>query len=134
MATDELDPKTVSAVANSNFKAISEIPTQLANVLSNDIVTLARNANSAAVQTASDSRSVHASAMGVLAKRICEHDAAESAALFSTQAHTNRMAVTSAAGADSAQVAQSLSQLGTVSTQLSQLNQLIAALISQKGS
>ena len=126
-----LDETILSSVANSNFKSISEIPTNLANVLSNDILNQARNSNAAAVQTASDSRAVHASAMGVLAKRICEHDAAESAALFSTQAHTNRMAVTSAAGADSAQVAQSLQQLGHVSTQLSQLNQLIATLIAK---
>ena len=127
-----LNPDIIESVASSNFKSISEIPTNLANVLSNDILVLARNANSASVQTASDSRAVHSAAMGVLAKRVCEHDAAEAAALFSTQAHTNRMAVTSSAAADSAQVAQSLSQLGTVSTQLSQLNNLISMLLSKQ--
>lgn len=129
-----LNADIVESVANANFKSQAELPTNLANVLSNDILVLARNSNSAAVQTASDSRAVHSAAMGVLAKRVCEHDAAEAAALFSTHAHTNRMAVTSSAAADSAQVAQSLTQLGTVSTQLSQLNQLIAALISSKQS
>lgn len=127
-----LNSDVVESVANANFKSISELPTQIANQLSNDILTLARNSNSAAVQTASDSRAVHSAAMGVLAKRVCEHDAAEASALFSTSAHTNRLAVTSGAAADSAQVAQSLSQLGTVSTQLSQLNNLISMLLSKQ--
>lgn len=94
---------------------------QLSDILANDMLVLSRNSNHAAVQTANESRAVHTASMGVLGKRIAEYDPAEAAAGFSATAHTNRMAVTSAAGADSAQIAQSALQLNHITSQLSQL-------------
>ena len=128
-----LDESIVASVANANFKAAAEVPTLLSNVLSQDILVHARNATANAVQTASDSRNIGASAMGVLTKRICEYDTSEAAASFSASAHTNRMAVTSAAGADSAQLGQSMLQMGNAQQAIQvQLAQLIALLAGQK--
>lgn len=129
-----LDESVVASVANANFKAAAEVPTLLSNVLSQDILVHARNATANAIQTASDSRNVATSALGVLMKRTCEYDTSEAAASFSSHAHTNRMAVTSAAGADSAQLGQSILQLGNSQQAIQvQLAQLIGLLAQQAG-
>lgn len=94
---------------------------QLSDILANDMLVLSRNSNHAAVQTANESRAVHTASMGVLGKRIAEYDPAEASAGLPLAMHSQRAAVTSAAGADSAQVAQSALQLNHITQQLSQL-------------
>ncbi len=104
----------------------------LVEALQQDILTYQRNATFSAIQTASDSRNVSSSNFGVLQKRIVEYDASEASAAFAGTAHTQRMAITSSSGADSAQVAHSMLQLGqsqtNLSTQLAQISGMIIAL------
>jgi hypothetical protein len=128
-----LDETIVASVANSNFKSMSEATTILANTLSQDIIMNARLSNQAAIQTSNDARNVATSALGVLMKRTCELDITEAAAGFSTHAHTNRLSATSAAGADSAQVSQSILQLSNSQQAIQvQLAQLVTLLATQQ--
>ena len=128
-----LDESIVASVANANFKAAAEVPTLLSNVLSQDILVAQRNAVTNGVQTASDARNVSSTAFGVLQKNIAEFDQQEANAALASTMHSQRAVIASAAGADSAQVAQSLIQLGQVTTNLqAQMAQIVQLLVNQK--
>ncbi len=111
---------------------MAETKDLLVDALQQDILTYQRNATFSAIQTASDSRNVSSSNFGVLQKNIVEYDASEASAAFAGTAHTQRMAITSGAAADSSGVAQSMLQLGqsqtNLSTQLAQISGMIMSL------
>ena len=130
----ELDPSIVSAIANSNFKATAELPGLGSNILGQDAVIHARNANAAMIQTAASARDIAVSARGVLMKRISELDVVESSAAAPIAGHTQQYASASGAGMQSAQLGQSILQLGNSQQAIQvQLAQLIAILSSQNG-
>lgn len=130
-----LDESILSAVANSNFKATSEIPGLLSNTMAADIVAHSRNATASMIQTASDSRNAASAALNVLTKRIAELDPVESSAVAPVSGHTQQYAAASGAGMQSAQLGQSMIQLGNAQQAIQvQLAQLVALLTAQAGS
>lgn len=131
----ELDQSIVSAIANSNFKATAELPGLGSNILGQDSVIHARNANAAQIQTAASARDIAVSAHGVLMKRISELDVVESAAAAPIAGHTQQYAAASGAGMQSAQLGQSMLQLGNAQQAIQvQLAQLVALMTANASS
>ncbi len=101
----------------------------LVQSLQQDILNFQRNAAYSAIQTANDSRNVSSSNFGVLQKNIVEYDASEASAAN----HSQRLANSSANGADSAGVAHSMTMIGSSVTNLqAQMAQIVQLLVNQK--